>query len=299
MNNKIILGGNLFGYNCNKKESEKLILAAFENGINKIDTSDVYTNGNSEKIIGLVLDKNKIRNKIKVFTKVGTTGFDYENCNSEKNIISKINKSLKRLKTDYIDLYQLHNFDPVTPLEETLYCLRNLKKQGKIIDYGVSNFFRKEFNLLHKFEKKKLYNQSHVNILNFENEKLNKYFKIIAYGVLGRGVISDNFFSERISKRKSYSKSIQKDLSSKIIRDSLMQLKNISIQSNMTIQQIAFNYIYKSKLISKMIIGVSNIENLLHFLKNKEKKLDLLRIKKIQNKYKFKIKNKKFLGKYL
>jgi aryl-alcohol dehydrogenase-like predicted oxidoreductase len=134
------LGCNNFGYvaNMDVEASRKVIDAAIDSGINFFDTSDSY--GASEDILGEVLGDR--RKKIILATKFGSK----PNASGEKSgaarsyILSEVEESLRRLRTDYIDLYQLHYPDPKTPIEETLRALDDLLKSGKVRYIGCSNF---------------------------------------------------------------------------------------------------------------------------------------------------------------
>ncbi|MDR3463502.1 MAG: aldo/keto reductase [Beijerinckiaceae bacterium] len=124
-------------------EAEELVGKAIESGINFIDTADVYAEGRSEEITGQALKNlNVPRDSVVVATKVfGQTG---EGVNqrgaSRAHIIAGVKASLKRLQLDYIDLYQIHGFDPATPIEETVRALDTLVQQGHIRYAGVSNW---------------------------------------------------------------------------------------------------------------------------------------------------------------
>ncbi len=134
------LGCNNFGYvaNMDVEASRQVIDAAIDSGINFFDTSDSY--GTSEDILGDVLGDR--RKKIILATKFGSK----PNASGEKSgasrsyILSEVEESLHRLRTDYIDLYQVHYPDPKTPIEETLRALNELVKSGKVRYIGCSNF---------------------------------------------------------------------------------------------------------------------------------------------------------------
>jgi aryl-alcohol dehydrogenase-like predicted oxidoreductase len=134
------LGANNFGGRIDAEASRKVIDAAIENGINFFDTADVYGNkGGSETIIGEVLGAR--RKGVIIATKFGNVidaekGFKGA---SRQYIVSAVEASLKRLKTDWIDLYQLHLPDPATPIEETLRALDDLIRSGKVRYIGASN----------------------------------------------------------------------------------------------------------------------------------------------------------------
>jgi aryl-alcohol dehydrogenase-like predicted oxidoreductase len=126
-----------------QQEAERLIAISLEAGINFIDTADVYAGGLSEKITGQALKNLKIkRDGVVIATKVfGTTGEGPNGRGSSRvHILDGIKASLKRLQLDHIDLYQLHAFDPATPMEETLRALETLVSQGLVRYVGVSNW---------------------------------------------------------------------------------------------------------------------------------------------------------------
>ena len=124
-------------------EAERLVGAAIDGGVNFIDTADVYSGGLSEQITGQALRNLKVpRDEIVVATKVfGQTGPGPNGRgNSRSHIIEAVKASLKRLQLDHIDLYQIHGFDPVTPIEETMEALDMLVRHGHVRHVGVSNW---------------------------------------------------------------------------------------------------------------------------------------------------------------
>ncbi len=125
-------------------EAETLIGRAIDGGINFIDTADVYSEGLSETITGAALKNLKVpRENVVVATKVfGETGTKSVNSRglSRHHIMGSLKASLRRLQLDYVDLYQMHGFDPATPIEETLRALDSLVRQGYVRYVGVSNW---------------------------------------------------------------------------------------------------------------------------------------------------------------
>src|SRR6202034_2817016 len=124
-------------------DAERLVGRAIDVGINFIDTADVYSQGLSEQITGLALKNLKVpRDRVVVATKV--FGATAESANtrgaSRYHIMDGIKASLKRLQLDHIDLYQIHGFDPATPIAETVRALDNLVQQGHVRYVGVSNW---------------------------------------------------------------------------------------------------------------------------------------------------------------
>ncbi|HSD38517.1 MAG TPA: aldo/keto reductase [Rhodocyclaceae bacterium] len=134
------LGANNFGGRIDAEASRKVIDAAIEHGINFFDTADVYGNkGGSESIIGEVLGTR--RKDVIIATKFGNVIDEAKGLKgaSRQYIVSAVEASLKRLKTDWIDLYQLHLPDAATPIEETLRALDDLVRSGKVRYIGASN----------------------------------------------------------------------------------------------------------------------------------------------------------------
>ena len=134
------LGANNFGGRLDYQSSNKVISQLFDVGINLIDTSNSYGNTLSEEYIGKALEGR--REQAVIATKVSSRMSEGPNQagNSRKHIMEQVEQSLTRLRTDYIDLYQIHWWDPTTPVEETLRALNDLVTQGKIRYFGCSNF---------------------------------------------------------------------------------------------------------------------------------------------------------------
>jgi aryl-alcohol dehydrogenase-like predicted oxidoreductase len=141
------LGGNVFGWTADEATSFKLLDAFVDAGLNLIDTADVYSKwipghvgGESETIIGNWLAKRGGRDKVVIATKLGVEMAPGEQGLSRAYIMRAVERSLSRLKTDYIDLYQSHRDDAETPMEETLSAYGELIKAGKVRTIGASNF---------------------------------------------------------------------------------------------------------------------------------------------------------------
>lgn len=126
-----------------QEEANRLVGRALEAGVNFIDTADVYSEGRSETITGQALRDLKVaRDEVVIATKVfGQTGAGPNaRGNSRYHIMEGVKRSLARLGTDHIDLYQIHGFDPATPIEETVRALDDLVRQGHVRYVGVSNW---------------------------------------------------------------------------------------------------------------------------------------------------------------
>ena len=143
----LALGGNVFGWTIDELSSFKILDAFIAAGFNFVDTADVYAKwvagnkgGESETIIGNWLKKSRKRSEVIVATKVGMEMAPDKKGLSAAYIFRAVEDSLKRLQTDYIDLYQAHKDDPETPLEETLGAFGKLMKEGKVRAIGASNY---------------------------------------------------------------------------------------------------------------------------------------------------------------
>jgi aryl-alcohol dehydrogenase-like predicted oxidoreductase len=135
------IGGWMWG-GTEEAESVATIRAALDHGINVIDTAPVYGFGRSEEIVGKAIAEGRLRDRVVIATKVGLEWKDgnvFRNA-SHSRIMREIEDSLRRLRTDYIDVYQVHWPDPLVPIEETAAVMQTLFKQGKIRAIGVSNF---------------------------------------------------------------------------------------------------------------------------------------------------------------
>src|ERR1700674_403144 len=135
------IGGWMWG-GTDERESVATIRAALDQGINLIDTAPVYGFGVSEQIVGQAVGAAGLRSHAVIATKVGLEWRDgkvYRNA-TRGRIMREIDESLRRLRTDYIDIYQVHWPDPLVPIEETAEAMLTLYDQGKIRAIGVSNF---------------------------------------------------------------------------------------------------------------------------------------------------------------
>lgn len=138
---RLCLGTMIYGtWGIPEKESTEVIHQALDAGINFLDTADIYGSGTSEEIIGRAVkhkrDELILATKFKIRTEPGVNGAGA----SRWRIMRQVEKSLQRLGTDYIDLYQIHRPDPDTPLDETLRAMDDLVRQGKVRYIGCSNF---------------------------------------------------------------------------------------------------------------------------------------------------------------
>jgi aryl-alcohol dehydrogenase-like predicted oxidoreductase len=165
-------------WTLSEEESRPLIRAAVDAGINFFDTANVYSDGSSEEIVGRALAEFTRREDTVIATKVH--GRMHEGPNgaglSRKAIFAELDNSLRRLGTDYVDLYQIHRFDPETPLEETLEALHDVVKAGKVRYLGASSMYAWQFSKALYLQRLNGWSrfvtmQDHYNLINREEER--------------------------------------------------------------------------------------------------------------------------------
>jgi aryl-alcohol dehydrogenase-like predicted oxidoreductase len=197
------MGGWMWG-GTDDKESIRTIHAALDQGINLIDTAPIYGYGRSEEIVGEALRQRGRRESAILATKVGLdwTHGKVERNSTRQRILHEFEDSLRRLQTDYIDIYQVHWPDPLVPIEETAATLRELYNQGKIRAIGVSNYSPVEMSRfravapLHTI-------QPPYNLFEREVERnvlpyaLDRGISALTYGALCRGLLSGAMRTDR------------------------------------------------------------------------------------------------------
>ena len=202
---RIAIGGDPMGLHAwgdtNETEMVDAVKAAIDQGINYFDTADIYGLGTAERILAKGIASN--RHKVIVASKFGVrrtednskTFFDI----SPSWIYQAIEGSLRRLNTDYIDIYQIHNLDGNTPLEDVVVCLEKLKNEGKIRYFGLSNVYMKDIELLKPFVSKfcSFQNQFSLACRDFEEDILtiSKELNLtpLTWGSLGQGILTGKY----------------------------------------------------------------------------------------------------------
>jgi aryl-alcohol dehydrogenase-like predicted oxidoreductase len=190
-------------WTLDEEQSRPFIREALEAGINFFDTANMYSLGSSEEILGRALRDFGKRDEIVLATKVFNPMRDDPNGRglSRKAIMTEIDHSLKRLGTDYVDLYQIHRFDPETPIEETLEALHDVVKAGKARYLGASSMFAWQFAKALYLAKQNNWTrfvsmQNHVNLLYREEERemlglcIEEGIGVIPWSPLARGKLA-------------------------------------------------------------------------------------------------------------
>jgi aryl-alcohol dehydrogenase-like predicted oxidoreductase len=264
-----------------QKEANDLVTMAIAGGINFFDTADVYSEGRSEEILGKALGSK--RKDIVLATKVrGRTGAGPNDIGlSRKHIIDSCEASLKRLGTEYIDLYQVHSFDPRTPLDETLRALDDLVREGKVRYIGASNFTGwqlmkalaiSETQNLERFATL----QAFYSLIarDLENElvplSLDQKLGILTWSPLGGGFLTGKYRRGKTrpgGARRSNPADQFLQFDEEKGFDIVDELEKTARSHNATITQAALNYLLRKPGVTSVIIGARNKEQLADNLK--------------------------------
>src|SRR6184192_2071402 len=182
-------------------DAEPIIRRAVEGGITFFDTADVYNEGKSEEITGRVLPKLLTREELVVATKVHGRTMPGENGRglSRKHILASIDTSLERLGLDYVDLYQIHRWDALTPIEETMQALHDVVKAGKARYIGASSMYAWRFAKAQQVAPTRFVSmQNHYNLIYREEERemiplcIDQGIAVIPWSPLARGFLAGN-----------------------------------------------------------------------------------------------------------
>ena len=243
------------------------IKAALECGINFIDTAPAYNAGKAECYVGETLSKLKKRREVVISTKCGNKFVDgkYLRCGSKESILKQCDESLKNLKTDYIDVYLVHWPDPDVELEETIDAVSTLKKEGKILHAGVSNFSKEQIEEAQKYCKIEAF-QPQYSLADRKDEKLIRWayeqgLGIMTYGTLGGGILTGNYRKlrtfEQTDSRNRFYPYFKEPLFSKAM-ELLTIMDQIAEERNVSLAQIAEKWVIQKRFVSSCIIGAQS-----------------------------------------
>ncbi|MBP1964096.1 aldo/keto reductase [Paenibacillus aceris] len=255
--------------------SRPIIKKALELGINFFDTANVYADGTSEEIIGRALKDYANRDEIVLASKVhgrmhqGPNGAGL----SRKAIMSEIDKSLKRLGTDYVDLYQIHRWDYNTPIEETMEALHDVVKAGKARYIGASAMYAWQFlKALHAAEKngwsRFVSMQNHLNLIYREEERemmpLCKEEKIgvIPYSPLASGRLVRDWSETTLRSETDHMQKMKYDATANTDRLVVERVAVIAEKHNIPRIHIALAWLLQKEPVSAPIIGATKVSQL-------------------------------------
>jgi aryl-alcohol dehydrogenase-like predicted oxidoreductase len=276
----LCFGGNVFGWTVDEKTSFELLDAFVSAGFDFIDTADVYSRwasgnkgGESEAIIGEWMKQRGNRDKIIVATKVGMEMGPDKKGLAKSYILRSVEDSLRRLQTDYIDLYQSHQDDPETPLEETLEAYAHLIEQGKVRAIGASNYSAErlaeslkvsEQNRFPRYESlQPLYNLYDRADYEKELEPIcrEKGLGVIGYYSLASGFLTGKYRSDEDLSKSVRGKGVKKYLNERGFRI-LKALDEVASQHDSTPARIALAWLIARPGITAPIVSATSLEQL-------------------------------------
>jgi aryl-alcohol dehydrogenase (NADP+) len=258
-----------------EEESRPLIQRALELGLNFFDTADMYSLGVSEEVTGRALKDFARRDEVVIATKVYHPMSDRPNRGglSRKHILDACDDSLKRLGTDYIDLYQIHRFDPETPIEETLSALDELVRLGRVRYLGASSMFAYQFaqllytadlNSWHRFVSM----QNHLNLIYREEERemlplcASEGVGVIPWSPLARGYLTRRS-SERGETTRGKSDGMVRDWYDQPSDDAVAEaVVSLAEKRGDAPAQVALAWLLHQPAVTAPIIGATKLKHL-------------------------------------
>lgn len=289
----LVFGGNVFGWTTDPPSAFKLLDGFVAAGFNAVDTADVYSKwvpghmgGESETILGDWIKRNGNRNKVIIATKVGMEMGNGTKGLSRSHILRSAEDSLKRLQTDYIDLYQSHIDDPDTPQEETLRAHAELVRAGKVRFIGASNFKADRLASALEISKKDglpAYqtfqpNYSLVERAGYEGELerlcLKEELGVINYFPLAGGFLSGKYRSESDAVGRARARNVTKYLNNERGLKILDALDEVAKKHDATPARVSLAWLLARPSITAPIVSATNLEQLNDLIASVELTLD-------------------------
>ncbi|WPP43494.1 aldo/keto reductase [Paenibacillus hunanensis] len=259
----------------NEEDSRKVIKHALELGINFFDTANIYSMGTSEEYVGRALKEYANRDEVVIATKVFSRMHEGPNGAglSRKTIMSEIDKSLQRLGTDYVDLYQIHRWDYETPIEETMEAMHDLVKMGKVRYIGASAMYAWQFQkALHVAEKNNwtrfVSMQNHLNLLYREEERemlplcMDQKIGVIPYSPLASGRLTRDLDATTLRSETDNVQKSKYDATMDTDRTIIERVAELANRYGVSRAQIATAWILQKNPVSAPIIGATKISHL-------------------------------------
>ena len=255
-------------WSLGEEAARPIIRQALEAGINFLDTANVYSDGSSEEIVGKALADFARREEVVLATKVhgrmrpGANGAGL----SRKAIMTEIDNSLRRLRTDYVDLYQIHRFDHATPIEETVEALNDIVKAGKALYVGASSMYAWEFSkMLHTADRhgweRFVSMQDHYNLLYREEERemlplcADQGIGVIPWSPLARGRLTRDWDE---ATERSHTDEFGRRLYSEEDRAIVQAVANVADKRGISRAQVALAWLLSKPVVSAPIVGVTS-----------------------------------------
>jgi len=270
----------MFPWAVDEAQSTQVIKKALDLGINFFDTANIYSHGDSEKFVGDALKKYANRDEIVLATKVFFSPDQKPNSSglSRKAIFSQIDQSLKRLQTDYVDLYIIHRWDYNTPIEETMEALNDVVKSGKARYIGASAMFAWQFEKAQAVAEqhgwqKFVSMQNHLNLLYREEERemlplcADQKIAVTPYSPLASGRLTRNWagdtkrYATDAVARSKYDDSKELDLP--IIK----RVGEVADKYGVSRVQVALAWLLQKPTITAPIVGATKLDHLVGAVK--------------------------------
>ena len=257
--------------------SRPFFARALEHGINFFDTADMYSRGVSEEVVGRALKEMARRDQVVVATKVFYPVADHPNGRglSRKHIFEAIDASLRRLRMDFVDLYQIHRFDLETPIEETLEALHDVVKAGKARYIGASSMYAWQFaKMLYAQERhgwtRFVSMQNHYNLVYREEERemlpfcRDEGIGVIPWSPLARGFLAGNRQRGRMDatpreQTDQFGQSLYYAATDYDVAD---RVREVAAARGVLPIQVALAWVLRQPAVSVPIVGASRLEQL-------------------------------------
>ncbi|CAM3366876.1 aldo/keto reductase [Paenibacillus taichungensis] len=258
-----------------EENSRVIIKKALELGINFFDTANVYSDGMSEEFLGRAVKDFANRDEVVIATKVFFPMYSGQNSAglSRKAIMTEVDKSLKRLGTDYIDLYQIHRWDYNTPIEETMEALHDVVKSGKARYIGASSMFTWQFQkALHVAEKngwtKFVSMQNHLNLMYREEERemlplcKEEGIGVIPYSPLASGRLTRDWSETTLRSENDQVQRIKYDSTADTDRAIVDRVAELAEKHGVPRAHIALAWLLLKEPVTAPIVGATKISHL-------------------------------------
>jgi aryl-alcohol dehydrogenase-like predicted oxidoreductase len=284
-------------WTLDEAEAEPILRAAMEGGINFYDTADVYNGGESEVLTGRLLRKLfGTREEYVVATKVNGRTMPGENGQglSRKHIMASIDASLQRLDMDYVDLYQIHRFDPNTPVEETMDTLHDIVRAGKARYLGASSMFAWQFAKAQSVAGTRFVSmQDHYNLIYREEERemipqcIDQGVGVIPWSPLARGMLTGNRTrgGEKLTKRAQTDGFGDNLYKPDVDFDVIERADEIATERGVPTAQVALAWLLHRPGVTAPIIGATKLEHLQDALAAEQLALSPQEIERLEDPY--------------
>ncbi len=284
-----------------EEASRPFFKEAIERGINFFDTADVYSIGVSEEITGRALKDFAKRQEVVVATKVHGKMGDYANAGglSRKHILEGIDASLKRLKMDYVDLYQIHRFDPDTPMEETLEALNDVVRAGKALYVGASSMYAWQFSKMLAISRARGHAefasmQNFYNLIYREEERemmplcASEGIAVIPWSPIARGYLAGSGVGANAATTRGRTDPFSVALGLGSPQDEEIRLKVVEVARDLGAKPavVALAWVLSKPFVTSPIIGASKPHHLEDAVAALSLKLDAETIAKLEAPYK-------------